>query len=454
MLTMRGCRGGTGVADRSGGSAARGAVGVVAPDCEAATAVSSDMTGAGPQDDATARTGLAYCDLAGALAVIIESLAPIPRLPTSDGERKAAHLIRDRLEAAGCSARVEEAPAYASYARPVGLLAGAGVVAGLLAGRPSRWARVAGTVLAAAAAAGIVDDITNGRQLARRLLMPRAATTNVVATAGDPAADKTLVILVHHDAAPSGVVFGQQVERWLAANHPEVVDAITSNPPLWWPVIAGPALVAVGSLLGRRWPRRVGMAVSAAAAAALADIALRRAVPGANDNLSGVAVAIMVAHALSRQPVSGLRVLLVSAGAEEALQQGAREFGRRYFPQLDPRRTWFLTIDTVGSGQLVLLEGEGTVRMHDYDESFKDLVAECAAECGVRLIRGLRSRNSTDGCVPLAHGFPAATLVSVDDSKLLPNYHQYSDTPANVDYRSVTGAVRLTEALIRKLARP
>jgi len=276
MLTMRGCRDGTGIAD-----------------------------------DAAARAGLAYCDLAGALAVIIESLAPIPRLPTSDGERKAAHLIRDRFEAAGCSARVEEA---------------------------------------------------SGRQLARGPL-PRTATTNVVATAGDPGGDKTLVILVHHGAA--------------------------------------------------------------------------RAVPWANDTLSGVAAAIMVAHALSRQPVSGLRLLLVSAGTEEAPQQGAREFGRRYFPQLDPRRTWFLTIDTVGSGHLVLLEGEGTVRMHDDDESFKDLVTECAEECGVRLLRGLRSRNGTDGCVPLAHDY----------------YHQHSDTPENIDYRSVVGAVRLTEAVIRKLAR-
>lgn len=395
----------------------------------------------------------AETDLVEALAEIIGSLAPIPRLPASDGEREAAHLIRERLQAAGCAARVEDAPAYSSYARPVGLLAGAGVAAGLLAGRPSRWGRLAGTVLAAAAAAGIVDDISGGHLLARRLLMRRSTTTNVIAEAGDATADKTLVVLVHHDAAPSGVVFSQRGERWLAAAHPEIVDKMTSNPPLWWPVIAGPALVAAASLAGRPWLRRAGIGVSAVATAALADIALRPAVPGANDNLSGVAVAIMVAQALRREPASGIRVLFVSAGAEEALQQGAREFGRRYFGQLDPRRTWFLTLDTVGSGRLVMLEGEGTVRMRDYDHSFKDLVAACAAQCEVPLLRGLRSRNSTDGCVPLAHGFPAATLVSVDDSKLLPNYHLYSDTPENVDYRSVTGAVRLTEAVIRKLAR-
>jgi hypothetical protein len=391
-------------------------------------------------------------DLTGSLAEIIESLAPIPRRPTSEGERAAAYLVRERFEAAGCTARVEEVPAFRSYAEPVGLLTAAGIAAGVLAGRASRLSRLAGTVLGAAAAAGIVDDITNGRLLARKLLMRQRMTTNVIAETGDEDAEASLVILAHHDAAPSGVIFSQHLERRLAARHPEVIEKMTSNPPLWWPVIAGPALAAMGGLLGRRWLSWLGVGVSSVSTAALADIAARRPVPGANDNLSGVAVAIMTAHALRREPPSGLRVIFVSCGAEEALQQGVREFGRRYFCQFDPQRTRFLTLDTVGSGRLVMLEGEGTVLMHDYDESFKALVASCARERGITLLRGLRSRNSTDGCVPHGHGFPTATLVSVDDSKLVPNYHLYSDIPENVDYRSVVDAVHLTEAVARRLA--
>jgi Zn-dependent M28 family amino/carboxypeptidase len=256
------------------------------------------------------------------------------------------------------------------------------------------------------------------------------------------------------------VVFGQYLERWLAARHPEIVESLTSNPPLWWAVIAGPALVSLGSaaglgrLAGRDLLRWLGVGLSAVSAAALADIARRPAVPGANDNLSGVAVALEVAAAVAAGPVPGLRLLFVSAGAEEALQQGVREFARAHFGALAPERTWFLTLDTVGSGRLVMLEGEGTVRMHDYGAPFKDLVADCARQAGIPLIRGLRSRNSTDGTVPHRHGFASVTLVSVDDRKLLPNYHLYSDTPENVDYRSVTSAVRLTEAVARRLAGP
>ncbi|HEX9353071.1 MAG TPA: M28 family peptidase [Streptosporangiaceae bacterium] len=379
----------------------------------------------------------------------VRSLAMIPRLPASDGEKQAADLIRRYFEAAGCTSRAEEEPAYHSYAHPIGLLCTAAAVSGLLAGRG--W-RATGALVGSAAAWCIIDDITGGRMLARRLLMRRRTTSNVIAEAGDPQADKTLVVLVHHDAAPSGVVFGQYLERWLVARHPEVVEKMTSNPPMWWPVIAGPILVGLGSALPAGPLRRLGIWISALSAAALADIASRPAVPGANDNLSGVAAALATAQALRAEPIDGLRVCFVSAGAEEALQQGIRGFARRHFGGLAPDRTWFLTLDTVGSGRLVLLEGEGPVTMHDYETSFKALVAECASRAGISVLRGLRSRNSTDGSVPHHHGFPTVTLVSVDHRKLIPHYHLYSDTPENVDYTCVADAARLTEAVARRLA--
>jgi hypothetical protein len=406
-------------------------------------------------------------DLTDMLAEIIASLAPIPRLPTSDGERRAAMIIRDRFEAAACAARIETVPAYDSYARPLGTLCAAAALAGLLAdtaasstrasGRGTMkgaWTarRAAGFLVGAAAAAGIMDDVTIGTSAARRLLMRRKATTNVIAETGDPDASATLVVLTHHDAAPSGAIFSQHAERWLAARRPDIIESLTSNPPLWWAVVAGPALVAAGSLADSGVLRRAGIAVSSIAAAALADIARRPPVPGANDNLSGVAAALALARELAEYPVRGLRVLLVSAGAEEALQQGIRGFAREHFSDLDRERTWFLTIDTVGSGRLVMLEGEGTMRMHDYGAPFKDLVAGCAQDAGITLLRGLRSHNSTDGCVPHRYGFPTVTLVSVDAQKLVPNYHLYSDIPENVDYRSVSDTVLLAATVARRLA--
>jgi hypothetical protein len=382
---------------------------------------------------------------------VIDPLAVIPRLPTSAGERRAAELVRDHLARFGCRVAIEETPAHGSYALPIGLMCAVGAAAAWVGGRGRRWL---GAVGGAIAAGGIADDISGGPMLFRRWFIPTRTACNVVATAGDPDAARTLVVLAHHDAAPSGVVFRQVVEEWLARNRPEIIEAMTSNPPMWWTVLAGPLLTAIGSALGRNGIRRCGLVLSLGALAAMVDIGSRPSVPGANDNLSGVAVLVALADILRRTPVRGLRVLLVSAGAEEALQQGIRGFARDHFPTLDPTSTTFLNFDTVGSGQLVLLEGEGPVRMRDYDAGFKNMVTECAATEGIPLRRGMRARSSTDGAVPMAHGYPTATVVSVDQRKLMPHYHLDSDLPEYVDLGSVAMAARLAEAVARRLALP
>lgn len=381
---------------------------------------------------------------------MVEELAPIARLPTSAGERQAALLIRQRLAHLGCRVVVEEEPAYSSYAWPIGLLSAVGA-ASALAGGSGR--RVVGTVGGALAALGIADDATGRWMATRRLFMRPRTAYNVVAELGDPGASRVLCVLAHHDAAPSGFVFRQAIHEWMAENRPDVIDRMTTSPPLWWLVMGGPALASLGSAVGSRWMRRTGFVLSLGTLAAMLDIGRSPAVPGANDNLSGVAALVWLAAALRERPVPGLRVLLVSAGAEEALQEGIRGFARRYFPRLPTDRTWFVNLDTVGSGRLVLLEAEGPVRMRTYDEEFKNLVAECATAHRIPLLRGLRSRNSTDGVVPSRYGYPTATLVSLDRRKLIPNYHLHTDVPENVDYECVAMAARLTEAVAGRIAR-
>jgi hypothetical protein len=384
-----------------------------------------------------------------AIREVVEELAAIPRLPASPGERRAAGILQARLSGLGCAARIEPEPAYRCYAWPIGLLSGVAVAGGAAA---VRGHRAVGTAAGALAALGIADDITGRVSAARKLFMRRRTAWNVVAEAGDRAADRTLCVLAHHDAAPSGVVFDQSVQEWLARRHPQVIERLHTNPPLWWLVLAGPALVALGSATGRRPVLGAGLCVSLGTLAAMADIGRRPAVPGANDNLSGVAALLAVAGRLRDRPVPGLRVVLVSAGAEEALQEGIRGFARRHFPRLPPDRTWFLNLDTVGSGRLVLLEGEGPVRMHYYDSAFKDLVHACAAAQGIGLTRRLRSRNSTDGVVPSRGGYPTATVVSLDERKLMPHYHLDTDLPEHLDYACIVDAVRLVEAVARELA--
>lgn len=383
-----------------------------------------------------------------AIAEVITAYSVIERLPTSPGEEAVATSLVSRYRALGLPARVEPSPATSSYALPIGMLSTIGGVAGAVAG-VNRWAAAAVAVLAAAA---IADDVAGGRRWFRRVAIPRRYAYNVVAEGGDPSADRTIVILAHHDAAPSGVVFDQRPLRWIARHLPNLIEMAKTSPPTWWPVIGAPLVVAAGALAELTWLRLVGTALCLVSVLAMVDIGRRKAVPGANDNLSGVAAQLCLAQALQAQPVAGVQLIFLSAGAEEALQEGIRGYARQHFPNLGPQ-TWFINLESVGSGRLVLLEGEGPVVMRDYQAEFKDLAADCAAQLGIPLIRGLRSRNSTDSEVPRRHGFPVATIVSLDQDKLIPHYHLDSDTAEHVDLGSVDDSARLAEAIVRRLAR-
>ena len=383
---------------------------------------------------------------------VIQELAPVTRGAGTPGEREAAGLLRDRFERMGVPARVEEELYDHGYARLHGLFAATGVVAGALAatGRARPFAFAAGLAAALAGA----DDAANGWRPARRVLERRRTTWNVVAEVGAHTAERTLVVLAHHDAAPTGFVFDDTLQRKVHERFPELIERTDTALPMWWPTHAGPLLAAAGALTGRRGLARAGATLSAASAVALADIARDRIVPGAGDNLTGVAVLVGLAARLQAEPVDGLRVVLASCGAEEVLQGGIYGFTARHLKGLDPAATWVLNVDTVGSPRLVMLEGEGTLWVEDYREpAFRDLIAAVAEAEGIPLRRGLRARTSSDAVVPSRAGFPTAMLCSVNAWKAIDNYHKPSDVPENVHYETVAAALSLSEALARRLAR-
>ena len=401
------------------------------------------------------------------LRAVVEELADIERAPASPGEREAAHIIAGRFQGLGLRVEVEDEHAFGSYASPA-VASAVAAAAGLIAGRtPQRRGvtphggrsgslggslrRAAGTLGGALAAAGITDEISLGQAI-RRLVSPRRTTCNVVGYVGDQSAERTLVVMAHHDAAPSGVVFDQRLERWFAARYPGLVERMTENPPLWWPVVAGPALVAIGSALPfpspaiSRGVRVTGTVMSAIAAAAFADIGLRRPVPGANDNLSAVAVLV----ALRRRSASGRRTDCVSSCSPLARKRHcsrARAPSRGgTFPRCRasarPSSIWTRSGRDGCPARWRGPAAHGALRPRP-GRTRRPL----RRRAGIFLHRGLRSRNSTDGVVPMPAGYPTATLVSVDDAKLLPHYHLYSDTPENVDYRCVADAAQLVQAV-------
>ncbi len=376
-------------------------------------------------------------------------LAEFERASASEGERQAARLLADIFAQLGLEPRLEGEPAIGGFWQSNGLAIGAAALAGAVAGRSGAMRRTAAGVFAAAAAGLVADDVDSGPQLLRRAL-PQRETTNVVAWAGDREAVETIVLVAHHDAGHTGLLFHPGLLRQIARRFPDWYEGQQTSAQTGRLLVAGPALVALGCLLGARPLRRLGVFWSGVTAALLADVARPRVVCGANDNLSAVAALVALAERFRERPVAGVRVLLVSTGSEEGFMEGMRGFVRRHRGELDPARTRVLALECLGSPRLALLEGEGMLKMRDYDERLRGEVQAAADRAGVGLWRGLRlGAGGTDALPALRAGYRAACLAACTELKTPSNYHWPSDVPENLDWSTIDAAVEVLESFVR-----
>ncbi|HEU4392256.1 MAG TPA: M28 family peptidase [Solirubrobacterales bacterium] len=375
----------------------------------------------------------------------LEELERIERPSASEGERRAAEWLVARFAEQGAEARIEAGPAHGTYWWPLGLGAALGAL-GAIAGLRGR--RLLGAVLGAIGAAGIADDFPPGQRRLRRVL-PKRTTYNVVCELGNLEAERTVVLIAHHDSAHSGLVFHPQFP--LIADRLGLIEKADTSPPLMAPVIGGPLLAALGALTGKRLLSRIGLFLGLGSAAAMADIGAREVVPGANDNGTAVVALLALAQRLREEPVQGTRVVLLSVGAEESFSEGIKAFGERHFPGLPRESTFFLCLETLGSPHLLVLRGEGFLKMHEYPPRALALMDGLAEEMDIHLFPNLRLHNGTDGLEPLAAGYETAVLASCTDLKQPANYHWWHDLAENVDFDTVADGIDLAEAAIRRL---
>jgi hypothetical protein len=375
----------------------------------------------------------------------LEELERIERPSASEGEWRAAEWLVERFAELGAQARIEAEPAHGTFWWPLGIGAALGAFGAALT---LRGRRLLGGLLAAVGAAGIIDDFPPRKRWLRRFL-PTRTTYNVVCELGDPDAERTLVFISHHDAPHSGLVFHPGPAK--LADRLGLIERTDTSPPQMAPVVGGPLLAALGALTGRRPLTKLGLLLALGSTAAMADIGLRKTVPGANDNGAACVVLLALARRFAEEPPQDLRVVLLSTGSEESFSEGMKAWGERHFPQLPEEGTLFLCLEALGSDHLLALRGEGFLKMYEYSPRALALVDRLAGELGIWLYPNLRLRAGTDGLEPLAAGYETAVLASCNDLKQASNYHWPTDIAENINFTTVERAVDICQEAIRHL---
>ncbi len=243
----------------------------------------------------------------------------------TDAERRAALWLHARLQAGGREAWVETLWVRPQRAAALALGCLAAVAGGLL----STAAPEAGLAVAALGLVALAGDAAGRNPLL--LLFPRRATQHVLAGR----ADSEILVVAAYDAPRRGLVLN---DRWRAR---------LRRVPYGGLAACGAAVAAAAAArvagIDAAWlgaAQLLPTLVLLAALAAAIDIALSEHAPGANDNASGVAVAIALFDAL------GERAALLLVGAGHAVPRAVDDHLRR-----ERLRTHVLEIGPCGSGR-------------------------------------------------------------------------------------------------------
>ena len=183
----------------------------------------------------------------------------------------------------------------------------------------------------------------------------------------------------------------------------------------------------------------------------MAHIGAGEVVPGANDNGTGCVAQLAIARALAERPPENTRVLFLST-SEEALCEGMGLFMERHAAELPVDRTFFLCLDTIGSPHLLVLRGEGMLKMREYPAESLELLDSTAEELGIELFPNLRLRERDRRDLPAGRRLPVRLGLPPATSGRTPRTTTGRRTPPeNVDYGTLADAIRLSEAVIRRL---
>jgi hypothetical protein len=310
---------------------------------------------------------------------------------------------------------------------------------------------LAGTILVAAATISAIGDVTGRLPLLRRVT-GRRASQNVISRE-DGGRPGTLILTAHYDAARGGAAFGRPAER-LAALGKLLHRPIGPFEPFVWSLVLLLACTA-GRLAGLdakglsvlQFVPTVALIVSVPF---LADIALSSAVPGANDNASGVATVLRLAERYGAT-LDHLDVWVLLPGAQEPMALGMRAWLRRHRRELDPLRTIVLNEDEVGAGTVRYAAREGpllALRQHPRLVALCDQIAAEDAEEGRYGARRVAARRPGDAYAARARGLPAISISCAGALDRAPHHHRPADTPDRIDERALERAFGFCSELV------
>ncbi len=381
----------------------------------------------------------------------IQSLCELPsRIAGTLYERQAADQVADWLQELGFSdVQVVPVEGGPRPGRVLALHAAVGLL-GVL------WGGLIGVLLVLLAWVSFrLENRRQARILSR--LLGVSNSVNVVGRRGSPQASRRVIFSAHIDTTEAGFVFSPRVAHWFAGwNHQRQGNGNRLPiPPLAVPEL----LLALGTAVAfAEWTGSHGWLFGAIRYADILGLAvavglglqwaMAQPTPGANDNASAVAAMLLAGESLAQQLGDDVELWLVGTGAEECGSGGMWEFVETH-SHWDPEHTFFINFECVGGGNLHYVLSEGLLGRTHYPPRLLEVARSVAASGRFGRVTPVHLLAGTDGKVPALCGYPALSLITLEDNGVPRNYHQPTDTVEQIDLAAVVRAADFAVAVAR-----
>jgi Zn-dependent M28 family amino/carboxypeptidase len=200
-----------------------------------------------------------------------------------------------------------------------------------------------------------------------------------------------------------------------------------------WPIGAWLQALLPGLSLG--WLHWAALA-SLPLTAVFVFIRVGPAVPGAMDNLSGIAIALAAFETLTpngRSALAHTRLRFISFGSEEAGLRGAEAYVKAHKAQLHAENAVLINIDSVmNTDELKLITSE-IMPMVAYDKPHLAAVKRAFAAAQAPFTTEPVPIGGTDAVCFQRAGIPSTTIIGFGTQGLHPAYHTRLDVPQYLD---------------------
>ncbi len=173
------------------------------------------------------------------------------------------------------------------------------------------------------------------------------------------------------------------------------------------------------------------------------------AVPGANDNLSGIAVVLLLLKHFAdpkRRP-ENVELRLVSFGSEEGGMKGSKHMAKLIRDALDADMlgapsAWVVNFDSIGTSGLMVVATKEPMYRCTYLPDVYTQMAASAETVGVKVV--VKSLAAGTDSAPFGRlRIPATGIVGMGEGNSPANWHSMSDTPENVDAAGIENCVKM-----------